>query len=304
LLLVIFSVVLFLFWDGPLWTAKREASHVMRFLVSYAAVIPAAALLLLVARRFTGSHLVAATASTWAIKLMFTSTVYLVIARGTAHIPVAAPLPPSSEAQATAGFEYRPAKGAFAHGALSGAVVLKDTPAPGAVILIDRPLPGAELADATGPLHLWVGGARYSENVYLGQVGQDLAIENKDPSLHTLHLYERGRTASNVPVPATDKPHPLVMPDPGIYEARCDTHATERATMVIVDHPYVVRAGDGGQFTLTDVPVGPVTLIVVFRASEKETTSLLRRVTARVEASETTVVHIDLSTPEVAEERL
>ena len=76
------------------------------------------------------------------------------------------------------------------------------------------------------------------------------------------------------------------------------------ATVVIVDHPYIVRAGSGGEFTLTDVPVGPVTLIVVFRASEKESTSLVRRVTARVEASETTVVHIDLSTPEVGEERL
>lgn len=304
LLLVIFSVVLFLFWDGPLWTAKREASHVMRFLVSYAAVIPAAALLLLAARRFTGSHLVAATASTWAIKLMFTSTVYLVIARGTAHIPVAAPLPPSSSTQATSGWEYRPAKGQFAHGAIKGAVVLGKTPAPGAVVLVERPLPGAELADAKGPLHLWVGGGRYSENVYLGQVDQDLAIDNKDPSLHTLHLYERGRTVSNVPVPATDKPHPLVTPDPGVYEARCDTHPTERATLVIVDHPYIVRAGSGGEFTLTDVPVGPVTLIVVFRASEKESTSLVRRVTARVEASETTVVHIDLSTPEVGEERL
>ena len=304
ILLVTFSVVLFLYWGGPLWAAQRETSHVMRFLVSYAAVIPAAAGLLLLARRFTWSHLTAATASTWAIKLMFTSTVYLAIARGTALIPVPAPLPQSSSTQTGTTYEYHAVKGEFANGTVKGAVVLKDTPASGAVVLIDKPLPGAELADAAGPLHLWVGGSRYSEMIYLGQVGQDLDIDNKDPLLHTLHLYDRGRTAHNVPVPAGEKPRSLQMPEPGVYEMRCDTHVTERAAMVIVDHPYIVRADVGGQFTLNHVPVGPVNLVVVFRSSEKETTTLVRRVSARVEASETTVVHIDLSTPEVAEERL
>ena len=304
LLLVTFSVVLFLYWDGPLWAAKRETSHVMRFLVSYVAVIPAATGLLFLARRFTWSHLTAATCSTWAIKLMFTSTVYLAIARGTALIPVPAPLPQASSTGGFTGYEYHAAKGEFARGTVKGAVVLKDLPAMGAVVLVDKPLPGAELADAKGPLHLWVGGSHYSETIYLGQVGQDLDIDNKDPLLHTFHLYDRGRAVSNVPVPAGDKPRALPTPEPGVYEARCDNHATERAAMIIVDHPYIVRADTTGQFNLDNVPVGPVNLVVVFRASEKEPMSLVRRVTARVEASETTVVHIDLSTPEVAEERL
>lgn len=154
----------------------------MRFLVSYAAVIPAAALLLFAAKRFDWSHLTAATASTWAIKLMFTSTVYLVIARGTAHIPVAAPLPPSSEAQATAGFEYRPAKGAFAHGALSGAVVLKDTPAPGAVILIDRPLRGRAGERAHGPAAP-LGGRRPLLGERLSRAGRADLAESRTRTL-------------------------------------------------------------------------------------------------------------------------
>ena len=303
-LLVAFSVVLFLVWGGPLWLAKRETSHVMRFVVSYAAVLPAAALLLFAAKRFTWSHLWAATCSAWAIKLMVTSTLYLVIARGTAHIPVAAPLHPTATAKTAAAYEYRPAKAEFARGVVKGAVMRKDAVATGAVVLIDKPLPGAELADAKGPLRLWLGGGRYSEGIYLGQADQDLEVENKDPALHTLHLYDRDRAILNVPVPASDKPKPLTMPEPGIYEARCDTHASERATVVIVDHPYIARADESGQFTLTDVPAGPVTLVVVFRDREKPATSLVRRIPARVESQETTVVHIDLATPEVAEERL
>lgn len=303
-LLVVFSVVLFLFWDGPLWLAKRETSHVMRFVVSYAAVVPAAALLLLAARRFNWSHLWAATGSTWAIKLMVTSTLYLAIARGTAHIPVAAPLPPTATAKTASGDDYHPAKGDFARGVVKGQVVRKDGAAGGAVVLADKPRPGAELADAKGPLLLGLGGGRYSEPVYVGQADQDLEVQNRDSTLHTLHLFDRDRAVLNVAVPASEKPKSLTMPEPGIYEARCDTHASERASVVIVDHPYVARADESGEFTLIDVPAGPVTLIVVFRDSAKPGTSIVRRIPARVESQETTVVHIDLSTPEVAEERL
>ncbi len=63
---------------------------------------------------------------------------------------------------------------------------------------------------------------------------------------------------------------------------------------------------------LRDVPEGPLTLVVIDRGPTKDlagdekpnTKSAVRHVPARVEASETTVVHIDLSTPEAAEERL
>ncbi len=48
----------------------------------------------------------------------------------------------------------------------------------------------------------------------------------------------------NVPVPAGGKAHPFTAPETGIYEARCDTHETERASVVVIDHPYVARTDD------------------------------------------------------------
>ncbi len=85
MLLVALSVALFLFWGEPLWTARREASHVGRFAFSYLLVIPAAALLLAAYRRLTWSHLVGATGTAWGIKLVVTSALYFSLTRGTAH---------------------------------------------------------------------------------------------------------------------------------------------------------------------------------------------------------------------------
>lgn len=317
-LLVALSVVLFLFWGGPLWTAQREASHVGRFAFSYLLVIPAAALLLLAARRFTWSHLVGATGSAWGIKLVVTSALYFSLARGTAHMPTAAVTTSSAKGRAALVLDYAPAKAEFARGTLTGSVVQGGAPAPGAVVLIETPRPGLALSPDVQPFKMTVEGSRYRGLVYVGRTDTTFEIDSKDAVLHTLHLYELGsagaasRAIMNVPVPAGGTPRPFTAPETGIYEARCDTHSSERATVVIVDHPYVARTDDQGRFTLADVPEGPLTLVVIERDAVKDlagdgkmnTKSAVRHVPARVEATETTVVHIDLSTPEAAEERL
>lgn len=317
-LLVAFSVALFLFWGGPLWTAHREASHVGRFAFSYLLVLPAAALLLLAARRFTWSHLIGATGTAWGIKLVITSALYFSLARGTAHLPTAAVTTSSAKTPAAFVAEYTPAKGDFAAGTLTGTVLQKGAPAAGAVVFVDRPRPGQPLSAEAPPFKITVEASRYRGLVYLGRTDATFEVESKDPVLHTLHLYELGpagaasRAIMNVPVPAGGAPRPFTAPETGIYEARCDTHPSERASLVVVDHPYVARADDQGHFTLARVPEGPLTLVVAAREpagglagdDHQNTKSVVRHVPARVEASETTVVHIDLSTPEAAEERL
>lgn len=309
-LLVTFSVTLFLFWGGPLWTAGREASHVGRFAWSYLLVIPAAATLLALSRRLSWSHLIAATCSAWGIKLVITSALYFALARGTAHIPVAPVTPVSSKAKVALAPDYRPAQGVFASGTVKGSVVRGGQPVTGAVVLVDEPAPGLPLAGDAQPFKLTIEGSRYRGLVYVGRTDASYEVESKDPALHTLHVYDvrralphdGERAVMNMPVPAGDRPHPFTAPERGIYEVRCDTHASERAALVVVDHPYVARTDGAGEMTLAQVPAGPITLIVV--APGEGGQSVVRRVPARVEVSETTVVHIDLSTPEVAEERL
>lgn len=302
-LLVAFSVALFLFWDGPLWMAKREASHVGRFAWSYLLVIPAAAALLAVARRFSWSHLVAATCSAWGIKLVVTSGLYFALARGTAHIPVAPAGTTSAKSKAQAAADYRPFGPGFVGGSVTGSVQLAKSPVKGALVLIDKPAPGLALQGDADPFRLTIEQSRYRGVVYFGRTDTGFEVESKDAVLHTLHIYDGGRAVMNMPVPAGLSAHTFQAPEPGIYELRCDTHQSERAALVVVDHPYAVRTGDSGEFALRDVPAGPITLVVVAPASGGNG-STVRRVPARVEVSETTVVHMDLSTPEVAEERL
>ncbi|MEZ4299992.1 MAG: hypothetical protein R3B70_33900 [Polyangiaceae bacterium] len=303
-LLIALSVGLFLFWDGPLWRAEREASHVGRFAFSYLLVIPAAAALLLLARRFTVSHLVAATASAWGIKLVITSALYFSLARGTAFVPPRSGSPVSSKTPLVLPPDYRPAKGDFAAGKLTGTVTRGADPVPGAVVFIDRPAPGLPPGEDASPVHVIIEASRHDHPLFTAFSGAELDVTSRDSVLHTYHLYDGPRAVSNVPVPADGKAHAVTLPDPGVYEARCDTHEGERSALVVTDHPYITRTGPAGELSLASVPAGPVMLVVVTPGQGQGTKLVVRRVPARVEKADTTEVHIDLSTPEVAEERL
>src|SRR5262245_25191891 len=85
------SVALFVMWNGLLWRAPREASHVGRFVV-----VPLSAALLVVLRRLSWARLVTTTGTVWALKLLITAVLYQALARGTATHLVAAPPPPSA----------------------------------------------------------------------------------------------------------------------------------------------------------------------------------------------------------------
>jgi DNA-binding transcriptional regulator YdaS (Cro superfamily) len=71
-----------------------------------------------------------------------------------------------------------------------------------------------------------------------------------------------------------------------------------------VDHPYAMRTRERGEIELAGVATGPLDLLIVSPPEAGQTVSPVRRVAARVAAAETTVVHIDLSTPEAAQDRL
>ncbi len=134
------SIGLFMVWNGLLWKAPREASHLARFTVSYLAVIPLGAGLLWALRRFSWMHLVTTTCAVWAIKLVVTAALYQAFARGTATelLAVAPPATPTVAAPRT---DYR-AAASFAASAITGHVRLRGVALGGAVVLLDGPLPG------------------------------------------------------------------------------------------------------------------------------------------------------------------
>jgi hypothetical protein len=261
LALVALSIALFVVWGGLLWDAPREASHVGRFVFSYLAVVPLAAALLALSRRFSWAHLVTSTGAVWAVKLVLTAVIYQAVARGTATRLVAVAPRASAPAPAARTAEYRAAAD-FTATSLRGALTRSGRPVRGALVFLDAPAPGLP-APAGKTVDLVIRGSRYAEPVYVISTADDARILNKDSVLHTLHFRGAGQTPANHPLPPSAAPQRLDLPETGLYEIRCDNHAGEGAWVLVVDHPYVTRSGEDGSFSLEGVPLGAARVVAV-----------------------------------------
>lgn len=305
LALLALSVGLFLFWDGPLWSAPRTASHVGRFAVSYLAVLPFAVGLLWLARAFSWSHLFAATGAVWGIKLVVTSALYFGLAHGTAHMPTSGPLAPLKSAPPVAEtVEYNPSRQAFSNGSVAGRALFPGRTPARIAVWLDQPGSGAEEPEGRDvQIRVQTSGAtsQYDAPLYLLHTTDRLSVESHDTVLHTFHLFKQGKATLNWPVPAGGHTRPATLEDPGVFEARCDTHASERAAVIVVDHPYAVMADAEGRYELPTVPVGAVTVV---SATVSDGKLFVRRVRGRVESGQRSEVNFDFGTPEVDEERL
>jgi hypothetical protein len=250
------SVALFLFWGGPLWTQPREASHVMRFAVSYLAMIPLVAGLLRLLGRFDWPRLLTALGTLWGIKLVATSALYLALARGTAVRlePAAAPRPSAPPAPAL----YEPAGGGFASGVVRGR--LRGPAVDAAVVYVAAAAPG-RAPDEGGEVAFTIAGARFDRPLYLARATDRLRVSNHDGRLHTFHVHRGAEPLANQPLPPDGRPQELPAPDPGEYHVRSDADPATETWLVVVDHPYAVETR--GEFELAGVPAGAIRLVVV-----------------------------------------
>lgn len=284
------AVGLFLVWNGLLWKAPREASHLARFVVSYLAVVPLAALLLLALRRFNWTHLITSTGAVWAIKMLVTAGLYQAFARGTdAQLRAVAPQATRITTAAQPPRDYGTAA-SFASGDLRGRVRRGGEGLAGAVVFLDTPAPG-RAAPAPRNVELVISGSRYVEPLYLAHVEDEVRLLNHDGLLHTAHFSGAGQTLPNRPLPPSVEPHVLPLTEPGIYHIRCDNHAGEATWIVVVDHPYAVWTGADGSFSLEGVPAGDARVVVV---AVEGATGHLGGAHVAVRASETAEVTIDL----------
>lgn len=237
--ILLLSVLLFLFWGCPVWAAPRQASHVMRFVVSYFAVIPVTALALWLLSKFSVTHLYATVGTIWSIKLIITAVLYQFVATGgnSNYQPAEAPvvsnryLPKQS---------YQAAAGPFASGALHGSVTGIDGDA---IVWIESPAPGLK-TPAPQPVALAISASVYSEPLALLHLGDTLMVMNRDPSLHTLHLTRGSAGIENRPLLGLAQAS-LAIHEPGLYHLRCDSHLDESSWLLVVDHPYAVKVHKG-----------------------------------------------------------
>ena len=250
-----FSVVVFLFWDGPLWSAPAGASHFWRITISYLVVIPAVLAVQVWARRFDLRATASAVGLLWAIKMVITSTLYtLLAAPGDRYQPERAWESPATPVAAPHAAPYAASAGRVDLGDLSG------TAAPFAVVVVEEP-PAGLPAPAASDLAWTLRDSRHDREVRLAHPGDHIAIRSEDTVLHTLRIAGKGRALANVPVLA-GVPRVIDAPEPGVYELSCENHPRETATLVVVDHPYAVVSDAGGHFEIHGIPAGRRTLAV------------------------------------------
>lgn len=198
--LTLASIATFLWWGGALWSAPTEDSHVARFVASYLLVVPAAAVLLVLARAWALGHLVGTVGAVWAIKMVVTAVVFGVAARGTAttYDPARAPVAAvSSDAERRRADE-------------EADEALLESADPHAV--------GARVALVSGRVDVEVVGV---------DAGELVMVDNRDAVLHTAILVRGDHTLANVPLPPRSSTQLGPFPA-GVTEVRCAHHPDER----------------------------------------------------------------------------
>ena len=245
--IVTLATTLFLFWNGPLWSAPPGASHMGRIVWSYAVVVPLAAVFLLIEKRFGWAQLASSVGVVWAAKLIVTSSLYAYLATGSVQQYSPAPVvgEPGRSAQTRAAL---PESG---NAELAG--VLRDQGAPVAGVIVvartrGRTAPPAERRE------LVIASAQYDRAIYLATVRDTVVIKNRDGVLHNVRARSDRRTLWNVPAPAGGEERTLPTSTAGVYELGCDEHPGERATLVVIDREPAAVTGAGGNFALRDLP--------------------------------------------------
>jgi hypothetical protein len=134
------------------------------------------------------------------------------------------------------------------------------------------------------PLTIEARDCRFLPFVTVVKDGADVVVMNMDPVMHDIQAYETSqlgpRVLFNTPLPMNPHHKRLVSAESHEHLAgepvkeaihmtkgrrffvmQCGFHAYMESWGLAVDNPYYALTGDGGTFTLTDVPPGEYTLM-------------------------------------------
>ena len=134
------------------------------------------------------------------------------------------------------------------------------------------------------PLTIEARDCRFLPFVTVVKDGSDVVVMNMDPVMHDIQAYETSqlgpRVLFNTPLPMNPHHKRLVSAESHehlagepvkeaihmtkgrrLFVMQCGFHAYMESWGLAVDNPYYTLTGDGGTFTLTDVPPGEYTLM-------------------------------------------
>jgi plastocyanin len=113
------------------------------------------------------------------------------------------------------------------------------TPVPSAPVVIDQQ------------------GCTYRPHMVGAQVGQTLQIKNSDETLHNLHSVSSNGNGFNVGQPKAGMVFQYQLKgEEAAVHLICDVHRWMASYIGVVNHPYFTVSGEGGSFTIRNVPAG------------------------------------------------
>lgn len=256
------SVATFLGWGGALWAVPGGSSHVGRIAVSYLLVAPLVAVVLVLERRWSWVHFASAVAIVWSAKMVVTTSLYAYLASGSAsrYAPAVPSDVRATDAPAVAA-RYRATEAPVPVTDVSGSVRDRGAPVAGAIVFLEEPPSGRPLGEPKA-VPVEIRGARYGASAFVATTRDHLRFENRDVELHTARLGRDGRALRNAPLPPGVAAPPIDGLAPGLYELGCENHATERATLLVADHPYAAITDGAGRFQFDGAPAGELRIAV------------------------------------------
>ena len=105
-------------------------------------------------------------------------------------------------------------------------------------------------------------GCRYVPHVLGVMTGQEISVENSDPTLHNVRGIARSNRPFNNSQPEGAKPRikKFDKAEMGI-RLKCDIHPWMTAFIFAMDHPFFAVSDDTGAFAITGLPDGEYTVV-------------------------------------------
>jgi len=103
-------------------------------------------------------------------------------------------------------------------------------------------------------------GCRYIPHILAFQVNQELKIQNEDQTSHNIHPLPKLNREWNKSQPPGTPPISEKYDKAEIFPVKCNVHPWMHGTFAVMKNSHYAVTGEGGSFTLKDLPPGKYTI--------------------------------------------
>ena len=114
-------------------------------------------------------------------------------------------------------------------------------------------------------------GCRYIPHVLAFQVNQEIKIQNEDQTSHNIHPLPKVNREWNKSQPPGTPPISEKYDKAEIFPVKCNVHPWMHGTFAVLKNSHFAVTGDGGSFTLPNLPPGKYTITAWHEPDDTQT---------------------------------